>query len=627
MTVAQAFHWFDAAEALAEIAPRAAARRRARAWCGTSATTPVPWVGRARPRSSAGTRARSRRTTQRRGLGGRWSPRAGGFTPLAARERSGTSRTLDADAAARPGRVDQLHRRPARRRREPACSTEVRALVAEAGCPSRSPLPYRTDLYWCTKLRVAALLAWGERAPARPAVAAQPRPWAVLVSELMLQQTQVPRVVPTLRGASSRASRRRPLCRGRAAGDVVRAWAGLGYNRRAVNLHRAAAAIVERHDGRVPDDARRAARPARASGPTRPEPCWCSPSSATSAWSTPTPGASCARRRRPARSPPREAQALADAARARRPRLGVGPGGVRPRRARVPPARARVRALPDRAALRLARRGLARARSRSPGSAGISGAAVDASPAPTARAAAGWSTRCAAGPVAVARRSPTSMGWPDDPAPRPRRVADGARGRRARRRATASELRLPSAADSAVTAREDLVDRGVGEGAASRRRCGPGWDGRRSTCAGSTPSAARLGVGGVDELGGGDEHAGHAPALEIGDVVHTARRARASVGEGFDHHVARRGDLVAQVDGAGLVNVGLRKRSTVRPRSPQQLLEPVEEHVAARLGDVEQADGQAVERRGPGDALAVRRARARRWGRGRRVSLMTRPPR
>ena len=46
--------------------------------------------------------------------------------------------------------------------------------------------------------------------------------------------------------------------------------------------------------------------------------------------------------------------------------------------------------------------------------------------------------------------------------------------------------------------------------------------------------------------------------------------------------------------GAGLVNVGLRYRRTVGARVDEPLLEPVEEHVAARLGDVEQADRLAL---------------------------------
>ena len=77
-------------------------------------------------------------------------------------------------------------------------------------------------------------------------------PWAVLVSELMLQQTQVSRVVPRYQAFLDRfptpaAAASSPLA------EVVRAWAGLGYNRRAVNLHRAAGEIVGRHAGRFPD--------------------------------------------------------------------------------------------------------------------------------------------------------------------------------------------------------------------------------------------------------------------------------------------------------------------------------------------------------------------------------------
>ena len=64
-------------------------------------------------------------------------------------------------------------------------------------------------------------------------------PWAVLVSEVMLQQTQVPRVVPIWHAFMERFPTVR-VCAAASQADVVRAWAGLGYNRRAVNLHRAA---------------------------------------------------------------------------------------------------------------------------------------------------------------------------------------------------------------------------------------------------------------------------------------------------------------------------------------------------------------------------------------------------
>jgi A/G-specific adenine glycosylase len=69
-------------------------------------------------------------------------------------------------------------------------------------------------------------------------------PYAVLVSEVMLQQTQVERVVPRWvawieRWPSAPALAAAPLA------DVIRAWQGLGYNRRAVNLHRAAKHVAE----------------------------------------------------------------------------------------------------------------------------------------------------------------------------------------------------------------------------------------------------------------------------------------------------------------------------------------------------------------------------------------------
>ncbi|MFV0523102.1 MAG: A/G-specific adenine glycosylase [Acidimicrobiales bacterium] len=77
-------------------------------------------------------------------------------------------------------------------------------------------------------------------------------PWAVLVAELMLQQTQVARVVdrwgPFLdRFPSPAVMAAAPM------GAVIDEWAGLGFNRRAANLHRAAVAMVENHDGRVPE--------------------------------------------------------------------------------------------------------------------------------------------------------------------------------------------------------------------------------------------------------------------------------------------------------------------------------------------------------------------------------------
>lgn len=78
-------------------------------------------------------------------------------------------------------------------------------------------------------------------------------PWAILVSELMLQQTQVARVIPLWRSFMDRwptAAR----CADDPVAEVVRAWAGLGYNRRALHLHRCAVEVVVRHGGQLPRD-------------------------------------------------------------------------------------------------------------------------------------------------------------------------------------------------------------------------------------------------------------------------------------------------------------------------------------------------------------------------------------
>ena len=68
-------------------------------------------------------------------------------------------------------------------------------------------------------------------------------PYAILVSEVMLQQTQVDRVIPRWLAWLERWPTPAALAAASPA-DVIRAWQGLGYNRRAINLHRAAAAIA-----------------------------------------------------------------------------------------------------------------------------------------------------------------------------------------------------------------------------------------------------------------------------------------------------------------------------------------------------------------------------------------------
>ena len=76
-------------------------------------------------------------------------------------------------------------------------------------------------------------------------------PWAVMVSEFMLQQTPVARVLPVFE--SWMATWPTPSALAAApSGAAVRAWGRLGYPRRALRLHAAASAIVDRHGGEVP---------------------------------------------------------------------------------------------------------------------------------------------------------------------------------------------------------------------------------------------------------------------------------------------------------------------------------------------------------------------------------------
>ncbi len=77
--------------------------------------------------------------------------------------------------------------------------------------------------------------------------------WGILVSEFMLQQTPVARVIEPLRAWLERWPSPADLA-SVPAGDAVRAWGRLGYPRRALRLHTCATAIVERHGGSVPSD-------------------------------------------------------------------------------------------------------------------------------------------------------------------------------------------------------------------------------------------------------------------------------------------------------------------------------------------------------------------------------------
>ncbi len=98
-----------------------------------------------------------------------------------------------------------------------------------------------------------AILAW-YAASGRPLTFRRTAdPYAVLVSEMMAQQTQAERAAEAwgrwvARWPTAAALADAPIA------DVLRAWAGLGYNRRALALHRAAKVIVANHGGEVPAD-------------------------------------------------------------------------------------------------------------------------------------------------------------------------------------------------------------------------------------------------------------------------------------------------------------------------------------------------------------------------------------
>ena len=78
-------------------------------------------------------------------------------------------------------------------------------------------------------------------------------PYHSLVAEFMLQQTGVGRVLPVYASFLERFPTLAVLVDAPIA-DVIRAWSGMGYNRRAINLQRAARVIVEEHGGVIPRD-------------------------------------------------------------------------------------------------------------------------------------------------------------------------------------------------------------------------------------------------------------------------------------------------------------------------------------------------------------------------------------
>jgi A/G-specific adenine glycosylase len=101
--------------------------------------------------------------------------------------------------------------------------------------------------------RAAAILRWySSHARDLPWRKPDAGPWAVLVSEIMLQQTPVSRVIPAYEAWLARWPTPSALAASSPA-DAVRQWDRLGYPRRAIRLHAAARVITEQHGGAVPD--------------------------------------------------------------------------------------------------------------------------------------------------------------------------------------------------------------------------------------------------------------------------------------------------------------------------------------------------------------------------------------
>lgn len=117
-------------------------------------------------------------------------------------------------------------------------------MPASAQQPSAAPAP---DL-------VRPVLAWYDRSSRDlPWRSPDASPWAVLISEVMLQQTPVGRVLPVYAAWLERWPTPVALA-GDSAGDAVRAWGKLGYPRRALRLHECAREITSRFGGIVPDE-------------------------------------------------------------------------------------------------------------------------------------------------------------------------------------------------------------------------------------------------------------------------------------------------------------------------------------------------------------------------------------
>jgi len=139
--------------------------------------------------------------------------------------------------------------------REPLSSRSAarQGLDAATRKTSAAPRPARAALHPAPAALRRALLAWYRR-NARPLPWRGTRdPYRIWVSEAMLQQTRVDTATPYYKAFLARFPTLDSLARARPQ-DVLAAWAGLGYYRRARHLREAARLVVRDHAGRVPDD-------------------------------------------------------------------------------------------------------------------------------------------------------------------------------------------------------------------------------------------------------------------------------------------------------------------------------------------------------------------------------------
>ena len=134
----------------------------------------------------------------------------------------------------------------------------MRATVAKPPLAREAPLRLDTDLVDIPRLR-ADLLAWYDAQGRDLAWRVRPNPkglradpYAVWLSEVMLQQTTVPHATPYFRSFLARWPTVQALAAAPDA-EVMAAWAGLGYYARARNLLACARAVATQHGGVFPD--------------------------------------------------------------------------------------------------------------------------------------------------------------------------------------------------------------------------------------------------------------------------------------------------------------------------------------------------------------------------------------